>query len=46
MAAEPIEAVRIHPLALPIVQQLTGGDLRRMKIIETRDGLVIDMLIR
>ena len=46
MAAEPIEAVRIHPLAFPIVQQLTGGDLLRMKIIETRDGFVVDMLIR
>ena len=46
MAAEPIEAVRIHPLAFPIVAQLTGGDLRRMTILQTRDGLVVDMLIR
>jgi len=42
---EPIDTVRIHPLALEIVQSLTGGDLRRMKIIETRDGLVVDMLV-
>ncbi len=46
MQAEAIETVRIHPLALPIVQSLTGGDLRRMKILETRDGLVVDMLVR
>jgi hypothetical protein len=46
MAAEPIEAVRIHPLALPVVQRLTNGDLRRMTILESRDGLVIDMLIK
>lgn len=46
MAEQPIDALRVHPLALPIVQQLTGGDLRRMKIIATRDGLVVDMLVR
>ena len=45
MPAEPIQAVRIHPLALPLVQQLTGGDLRRMTILQTRDGLVVDMMV-
>ena len=44
--SQPIDTLRIHPLALEIVQQLTAGDLRRMEIRNTRDGLVVDMVIR